>query len=177
MDSKKNGQADLENERTTFFLLGFTFILATLFVMLEWRSEESDYDISWNNIPSTLLIETEMDNSQLSVPESKTDTEEIVEPVNEQNQPTVYEDFNITEEASDTEEAIHELFDAPPIPEEKPGEPLVEDLHELSEKIYIEAEIMPQFPGGYTALNRFVFARLQYPASAYTQRIEGRVWC
>ncbi|MDR0547531.1 MAG: TonB family protein [Dysgonamonadaceae bacterium] len=177
MESSKTKQADLEKERTTFFLLGFTFILATLFVLFEWRSEESDYDFDWANINPTLLIEQELDNALLSVSESKTEAEEIIEPEKIHNQPIAYEDFNIVEKAVEPEEALHELFDAPPVPEDEPKALTEQTIKELSEQIYTEAEIMPQFPGGYVALNRFVFARLQYPASAFTQRIQGRVWC
>jgi protein TonB len=41
----------------------------------------------------------------------------------------------------------------------------------------ISAETMPQFPGGQTALIRFIYENIQYPPVALKQRIEGRVWC
>lgn len=174
----KTTRADLESERTTFFLLGFTVILATLFVLLEWQSDELDYDVLLSDIP-TLLIENDWTETTLSEPKALTivEREEVIYEKG-LSQPIDYEDFNIVEHAEHTEEAIHELFDMPvPLADDMPNELTAKEREFLAEQIYTEAEIMPQFPGGYTALNRFVFARLKYPASAYSQRIQGRVWC
>jgi len=177
MEMIKSTWADLEGDRTTFFLLGFTTILATLFVLLEWQTDELDYNIPLSDIP-TLLVENDWMETTLPEPTVETFKEpEVIVVENNFSQSFVYEGFNVVEHAVNTEEAIHEMFDRPVPPDDLPIE-LSEHVKELLvEQIYTEAEVMPQFPGGYTALNRFIFARLKYPASAYSQRIEGRIWC
>ena len=174
----KTTRADLEKERTMFFLLGFTVILATLFVLLEWQSDELDYNVSLSDIPMLFIGDDWMETPAADI-ETKiaTSEPEAITSDNELSQSIVYEDFNIVENAVDTEEILRELFDVPVLPDDLPKELTEQEKELLIEQIYTEAEIMPQFPGGYTALNRFIFTRLKYPASAYTQRIEGRVWC
>lgn len=44
MEQKKTPQADMEQQRTTGFLLGLVLVLAMLFVALEWNSVESYED-------------------------------------------------------------------------------------------------------------------------------------
>jgi hypothetical protein len=44
MEQKKTPQADLEQQRTTGFLLGVILVLALLFVALEWNDIPSDDD-------------------------------------------------------------------------------------------------------------------------------------
>ncbi|MDR2844349.1 MAG: hypothetical protein LBV57_06850, partial [Candidatus Symbiothrix sp.] len=176
MEMKKTPQADLENERTTFFLLGFVLVLATLFVLLEWTTEES-LSPDWAGF-SSLLIEEEYNESLAIALESQKPSLDTPEKEMEK-QPTLvaYEDFNVAEKTPDTEEALHKLFDETNAEPEKPVSQVTEEQIQAIDPIYTEAEVMPQFPGGYTELNRFLFARLEYPPSAYSQRIQGKVWC
>jgi protein TonB len=175
---KKTLQADLENERTTFFLLGFIVVLSTFFVVLEWTTEAS-LSPDWEGF-SPLYMEDAMNEALVPAPETSplSPDEPVAAPeAKPESRPVVYEDFNIVNKVPDTQEAMSELFaeadsketDAPP---EK-----VQTLQEISEQVYTTAEMMPQYPGGYTELNRYLFANLRYPPSAYTQRIQGRIWC
>jgi protein TonB len=177
MEIKKTSEADLENERTTFFLLGFTVVLATLFVLLEWSSEEI-LSPNWVGL-QPLYIESEY-NEPVSASEFQNNMAIPQEPeIKEEQPPVIYEDFNIVEEAPDTEKTVSDLFG-----EANEAQPDLEGLPEkalspekLSEMIYTEAEVMPQYLGGYAELNRYLFNNLKYPASASSQRIQGRVWC
>jgi protein TonB len=183
MDLKKTPQADLENERITFFLLGFTVVLATLFVLFEWSSEEV-LSPDWNGF-SSFLIEEELGPL---VPSTELQPEEHpltasplaaspLETPEENNPPkTVYEDYTIVEQAPDVEEAISQLFESVNKTEEHPVPPS-ESIQKETEIIYTEAEVMPQYPGGYTELVRFLLKNIKYPPSAISQRIQGRVWC
>ena len=45
MEQKKSPQADLEQQRTTGFLLGLVLVLALFFVALEWNSVPSSDDM------------------------------------------------------------------------------------------------------------------------------------
>jgi protein TonB len=177
MEIKKTPEADLENERITFFLLGFTVVLATLFVLLEWRSEAA-LSLDWEGF-SALYIEQEY-NEPASASEFQDQTTLPQEPeIKEEQAPVAYEDFNVVEEVPDTEKTVADLFHETnaeePDSEKSPEKELSKEA--LSEMIYTEAEVMPQYPGGYTELNRYLFNHLKYPASASSQRIQGRVWC
>ncbi|MDR0865454.1 MAG: TonB family protein [Candidatus Symbiothrix sp.] len=178
MDLKKTPQADLENERTTFFLLGFTVVLATLFVLFEWSSEET-LSPDWDGF-SSFLIEEELaplvPSAELSPEENQLKASPLEAPEEKNPGKAVYEDFNIVEQAPDVEEAISELFASVNQTEELPTPPS-EAIQKVAETIYTEAEVMPQYPGGYTELARFLLKNINYPASAVSQRIQGRVWC
>ncbi|MDR0543244.1 MAG: TonB family protein [Dysgonamonadaceae bacterium] len=171
MEPKKTPQADLENERATFFLLGFTLVLSTFFVLLEWSSEDALPPV-WEGLPA-VVIENEYgyDDGFLLAPAEPELTGELPE---EKAPEVVYEDYNIVEEVpaetlleSQPETSVVEAS----VPEHPSQEmPVIEPL-------VTEADVMPQYPGGYAAMNRYLFNNLKYPASALSQRIEGRVWC
>jgi protein TonB len=169
MELKKIPQADLENEKTTFFLLGFVVVLATLFVLFEWSSEDI-LSPDWEGF-STLYIEPEFREEKETVSSS------AVVPEAEPISPTVvYEDYNVVKETPVVEETITNLLKQVNQVYET-DMPLPEITHELSEQIYETPEVMPQYPGGYEELTRFIFNNIKYPASAISRKIQGTVWC
>ena len=172
MEFRKTPQADLETERTTFFLLGFTVVLASLFVVLEWSSEDI-LPAAWEGL-LPVVIESEYAYSEAP---SETQVEPEIKPESpaEETPVVVYEDYNIVEEVSEEmPESYLEEIPVEDLPEERDLELSPDDEPLL---LFTEAESMPQYPGGYTAMNRYLFNNLKYPASAFAQRIEGRVWC
>jgi protein TonB len=60
MEIKKSPQADIEQRRTTGFLLGLILVLAVLYVALEWNSVESATDGIDPIDLSELMHETEL---------------------------------------------------------------------------------------------------------------------
>ena len=46
MEQKKTRRADIEQRRTTGFLLGLIFVLSIFYVTLEWNSTDSNDDIN-----------------------------------------------------------------------------------------------------------------------------------
>ena len=46
MEQKKTQRADIDQRRTTGFLLGLVFVLSLFYVSLEWNSSDSDGDIN-----------------------------------------------------------------------------------------------------------------------------------
>ncbi|GHT41823.1 protein TonB [Bacteroidia bacterium] len=175
MEIKKTPQADLESERITFFLLGFTVALASLFVMLEWRTEET-LSPHWEGF-SSIYIENEY-NEPLTATPVETETKiEKNDLLTEETQKVAYENFTIVEETPDTEYSDPGLLEgiAESEPEVMPEKTISREA--VAELIYTEAERMPQYPGGYVEMNRYLIKNLTYPASASSQRIQGRVWC
>ncbi|MDR2804783.1 MAG: TonB family protein [Dysgonamonadaceae bacterium] len=171
MELKKAPQADLENERATFFLLGFTVVLSLLFILLEWSSEDT-LPPEGLGVP-LLTIESEYVYNEAPAASPA----EPEAPVNDAHQ-VVHEGYTVVEEppveetkASDAEEMPATDVPETPLPNPSDDEPTA------NEPPVIQADVMPQYPGGYAAMNRYLFDHLKYPASALSQRIEGRVWC
>jgi protein TonB len=169
MEQKKTPHADLENERTTFFLLGFTVVLSLLFIALEWSGNEKSI-LAWDGqLPVVIENEYAYNEPPIAPPADAEVRPETAEPVAPK---VVYEDYTVVEEAPvvpplDSLEAVVEpVVELPPPPSAAAAEPVA-----------VSPDAMPQYPGGYTAMNRYLFERLKYPASALSQKIEGRVWC
>lgn len=165
MEEKKTAKANLEFGRTTFLLLGFVAALSTLFVALEWESNES-LSPYWSGF-SPLFIEQE----SMGVQGTPIETETVKPTEVTSIQPAIISDeFNVVEEVS-AEEIVPEREEPEtenvPLPDSIAGENIV----------YAEAEIMPQFKGGYIELVRFIYNNMKYPSEALKQRIQGKVWC
>jgi len=171
MERKKTIQADLENERTTFFLLSFVVVLATLFVLFEWNSEET-LSSDWEGFSSAYIIEEELAVGSREV-ESAAPISESVKDLPK----IVYEDYNIVEEASAIQIVVSSLLEeVVRIREtEIAHEELLQEM--LGEITHMDSEVMPQYFGGNIALVRFMFNNIQYPSDALQKKIQGRVWC
>jgi protein TonB len=172
MELKKAPHADLENERTTFFLLGLTVVLSVLFILLEWSSEDS-LPSEWNGVPAIVIENEYIEEIPLASPVAS----ETLPEIPEQEAPkVVYEDYNVVEEAPVEPEAMPEVGREASVLEAPETTPALSETP-TEEPPVSEADVMPQYPGGYAAMNRYLFTHLKYPASASSQRIEGRVWC
>jgi protein TonB len=183
MDIKKTSHADLKNERTTFFLIAWIVALSSVFVLLEWSSEEETLSPDWEGFSKLYYIEEqaiEKENSPIVPLEVRPENTPLPPQQKEIRQNIAYEDFNITEKPAQ-EISISELFEESGKEEEKEGEEHLlshEAVQKISEEVIsADPEIMPQYPGGYVELNRFIISNLKYPASAVSQKIQGRVWC
>lgn len=179
MEQKKTPQADIDRQRTTGFLLGVIFVLALLFVALEWNSippsdEESTLDLS------DLMHEDEM------IPMSLEEQFAQLEP--DKSQPKEAEQLHIVEdnvELAQPEEQVAE--------EEGEGEDetLLKELQGDEEESKVLApmgidpddnplkfrlvEDLPQYPGGAVELMKWLTKNLKYPKIAQIRKTEGKV--
>jgi protein TonB len=176
MEEKKTTKANLENERSLFFLLGLVVVLSTLFVALEWSDEESSLS-DWEGL-SPLFIEeqligldeTPVENvaEETTPPEENTETDTPVQ--------VVYDDFNVVEQMPDSVELEEDTVEKQAsLIQEDPVSLLTEK--EIDDIVHAQAEVMPEFEGGYAELVRFIYRNTQYPPVALKQRIQGKVWC
>jgi protein TonB len=182
METKKTPGADLENKRTTFFLMGFAVVLSTFFVSLEWLSPVDD--TAGLALLTPVFIENEFTGksempgvNEQAFENPFRETEEI-KPV------IVYEDYNVVDKVDEVEktEELPVLMQpdsniiSPQI-ENKKNVLSTENLPENVSGLNPEADGIPQFPGGSTELIRYIYQNIQYPPAALKQRIQGRVWC
>lgn len=180
MEAKKTPEADLENKRTIFFLMGFAVVLSAFYVLMEWKGSPPDYDY-YPELLVPAFVENEFDaNTQMGMENRQTVEPPVIEP--EKQEPAVYEGYQIVEKISPEEEAIQDSIQNAQIrsqPENIKHEETVQPLRVEPDANDVEAETetMPQFPGGNVELIKFIYSRIQYPPAALKQRIQGRVWC
>ena len=179
MEAKKTPEADLENKRTLFFLMGFAVALSTFYVLMEWKSGYSESNYYTELIAPVFIEKGYGANTQIDIEERQT----VLEPKVEMQEQTVYEEYQVVENVSPEEqekqdlaqdEQIHNLE----LENEKDEEVVVQTLktYTQTDDVVTEAEEMPQFPGGNVELIRFIYNNIQYPSAALKQRIQGRVW-
>ncbi|MCL1934587.1 MAG: TonB family protein [Candidatus Azobacteroides sp.] len=175
MEIKKTPEADLEKGRITFFLMGFAVALSGFFVLLEWQSSETDTS-DWETL-GPVFIENEFEGG-IKTEESESGS---IAPPEISKPEIVYEDYVIADDVpvvkEDTAIAFsHSKSDEKPITPVK-NETVIPNETDTDTVTAASTEVLPQFPGGQTALIRFIYENIRYPSTALKQRIEGRVWC
>jgi protein TonB len=173
MEQKKSPKADMEQQRTTGFLLGLVFVLAVFYVALEWNSSTDDDLVNPVDI-NDMIHESEL------VPMSN---EEVVTQLEEKKQNESAEQLNIVDdevEMADPEDVTGNEGDD--------DETLLQDLQQEDDKALAAlnvdpqnplnfhiAEELPQFPGGAVELMKWLTKNLCYPPQAQKRKIQGKV--
>lgn len=165
MKTKKSLKANLENKRTLFLEIGLVVSLSLILAAFEWRSEKS-YSIEKLFANENYEIE---ELAKITVQEDKKPLVPIPK-INSVNFSVVDDNqtadlIEITFEDPDDTENVLELFNFDD-PEEEAEEPV----------IFKVAEEQPSFPGGYSALQKYILDNLKYPRSAIEAGISGTVY-
>lgn len=167
MDIKKSKKASLEDKKFTYLLMGFVFVLSVCFVALEWtetikKHEIADVDIAFEE--EVDIDVTTQDNTPPPPPPPPVQQElESIE---------VVEDDVETEHVEVKGEDNNEVVEiAPPI------ETKVEVVEEDEQTVFVVVENMPEFPGGTSALMKYLSGSIKYPVIAQENGIQGRVVC
>ena len=178
MEQKKTQRADIDQRRTTGFLLGMTFVLALFYVTLEWNA------ITGNDgfIP---LDMNEMVHESDLFPMSNVET---MSQMTEKKQIEKVEQLRVVDDNVEVSE---------PEDEELEGEAEGDDdealLKELEQSMdddmalaslgidpnnplnFHVAEELPQFPGGAVEFMKWLTKHLRYPDRARQQKVQGKV--
>ena len=166
MEIKKSEQANLENKKFTWILLGFILVLAAHFVAFEWTQYEQEFDSSLIDA-GDLVLEEEV--IPITMPEKKT----VPPPPQAVTQAEV---LNIVEDDAEIEETtIASTEDMAEFVEITDDVPIVVEEPEEEEEIFQVVEDDPQFPGGMQALMKFLRDNIKYPSVCQDQGIQGRV--
>ena len=168
MEIKKTEAADLENKKSTSYLIGFVLVFALLFAAFEFTTSEKSE-----------AIETGLGDFVI---------EEVVIPVTEQKQemappppsaPTVSDVLNIVDNASTEESDIQstEDLDAPITPpvQHKVEEPQKVEEEVEDQTVFQVVEKMPEFPGGMAACLKFLSNNIKYPTISQENGVQGKV--
>ena len=177
MEQKKSPQADMEQRRTTGFLLGLTIVLALFYVLLEWNSmpDDSSFDaldldelvheselVPMSNIETTTQLEEQKKaekSEQLNIVD---DDVEMAEPDEPQDGEQAGDDdetlLSDLQQTLDDDKALAAM-------DVDPDNPL--NFHIVEE--------LPQFPGGAVEFMKWLTKNLRYPHNARRQKVQGRV--
>lgn len=180
MEQKKSPQADIDQQRTTGFLLGVVLVLAMLFVALEWNSIPSEDDDASIDL-SELVHEDEMvpmsieeQLAQMEPEKQEAREAELLNIVddNVELQPTDNEQVVEQEGEGDDDEALLQELQG----EEEPKAiaPMGIDPEDNPLKFRL-VEDLPQFPGGAVEFMKWLTKNLQYPRLAQSRKQEGKV--
>lgn len=166
---KKSPKANLEKQVTTSILMGLLLGAAVMFFAFEWSSQTKKLDESV--IVSDVIAEEEIEITRQDQPTpppppppAAPETPEIIQVVEEK----VETKFKIDSEDSQDRVQV-DTYVAPPPPKPKP--------EEVTEEIFVVVEEAPQFPGGESALMKYLNDNIRYPVIAQENGIQGRVTC
>ena len=175
MEQKKTRRADIDQRRTTGFLLGLVFVLSILYVSLEWNSIDAGDDINPIDLDE-LMHESEL------VPMSN---EELTTRVEEKQEPEKAEQLHVVDDEVEVQPDDSEM---PVEGEGDDDEQLLQELQEEDDKALASLNVdpnnplnfhivedLPKYPGGAVEFMKWLTHNLQYPAVARSRKTQGKV--
>lgn len=175
MEQKKTRRADIDQRRTTGFLLGLVFVLSIFYVSLEWNSVDSDDGIDPIDLDE-LMHESEL------VPMSN---EELTSRIEEKQEAPKTEQLHVVDDQvelqpDDVEAAVEGEGDD--------DEQLLQELQDEDDKALAALNVdpnnplnfhivedLPKYPGGAVEFMKWLTRNLQYPATARARKTQGKV--
>lgn len=166
MEVKKSKKAEIESKRTTWLLIGFVSVLASMFVAFEWNRKDVELNLS-TGINDPIFVEelipiTYNEDKPLPPPPPVAAPAEFLKIVEDdaEVQETVIEGSEENHEAV----AIKEVFT-----------PVDEEIDDVEADFFMIVEEMPSFPGGESALMEFMGKNIKYPTVSQETGVQGKV--
>lgn len=176
MEQKKTQRADMEQRRTTGFLLGLIFVLSLFYVSLEWNSSDAVDNIDPIDLDE-LTHESEL------VPMSN---EDVTTQLEERQQMEQSEQLHVV--GDDVEIAQpDEQLEGEGESEGDDDETLLQELQEDDKALaslnvdpnnplnFHVVEDLPQYPGGAVEFMKWLSKNLTYPTLARSRKTQGKV--
>jgi protein TonB len=168
-DVKKSPKANLEPEKSTYFLMGLVLAVALILMAMEWSTELRKLD------ERKLVYITAVDEDIPPTQRPPTPPPPPPPPP----PPVVPESFNVVDQPVDT--PIDLGTEPAPIVDVLPPTLLPNfqksPAVEADEEIFVVVEKMPEFLGGVDAMMRWLGSNIRYPDAAAGNGIHGRVVC
>ncbi len=170
LEVKKSEEANLESNRTLWFLIGLIISLGTIYAVLELSSpEEKDKPIAISSAKKSVEEPIIMIEIPVTLPEKKVvppppeakeiiDLLEIVEEENEEIEETELISSEVMSDYADFTDT----------------ETVVVDEVVEEEKVFNVVEQQPEFPGGLQALMRYLKDNISYPRISRENNSQGR---
>ncbi|MDR1793010.1 MAG: energy transducer TonB [Bacteroidales bacterium] len=165
MELKKSRKADLEKNKTIFFLFGLLIAEAIVFSFFEFyhSGEEKEVVFAGSNqiVVEEQILQTEQQKEVAPPPPEQTVATTIINVVQDN---VKVEDFSIDAEADESSKFDEIVF----VEDTK-----VEEVHEM--EIFKVVEEEPAFPGGEEARIKFLKDNIVYPKIARETNQEGTI--
>ncbi len=165
MEVKKSPKADLENKKTVFMQIGLVVVLAIVLIAFEWST--SDVEASQFEMMDDVEAEEEI------IPITR---QEEVKPPPPPPPPKVTDVLNIVDDDVELDEELD--IEDTEIDEDTEIEfdISLEEEETDDAPVFFIVEEMPEFPGGDTALRKYIAQSVKYPVIAQENGIQGRVY-
>lgn len=160
-------EADLENKKSTWLLVGYVIVLAFMFIAFEWTKRDIKIDTS--QAITDLVFEEEI------IP--ITEQPEQAAPPPPPAAPPIAETLTIVEDDADVEETTIATSEETNQAVEIKYVPVAVEEEEPEEQTIFEVvEQMPEFPnGGMAGLMQYLSKNIKYPTIAQENGTQGRV--
>jgi protein TonB len=163
METRKTKRADLEKKRPVFLQLGLILALGAALAAFEWKTP----DIGNIDLPERIVFEPDPGFIQI-VREKK----ELPKPVN-----TTL--IKLVDNIRDDIPALELNIEIDPNAEVEhflPTVQLADEPTDISDEPFVVVEDMPEFPGGHSALMKYLATNIVYPKQAREAGIKGTVY-
>jgi len=161
MEIKKSPKANLEKFKLLFLAISLIISIGALVYAFQWQSSSEVVDMSNQDV----IVEEEM---------LVTRQDEKIEPPEQPEEQQQQQTLDVIEILDDNADVEDTDFDFEEFDEEEEVD--IEEEEEEEDKIFIHVKNMPAFPGGITALRRWIGSHVNYPAVARENGIQGTVY-
>ncbi|MCT4615908.1 MAG: TonB family protein [Marinifilaceae bacterium] len=166
MEVKKSPKADLERRKFTFLLIGFALTLSAVLFAFEWKVDSAKAD--------ELVVEQEVEADEEIIPITR--QQPVKPPPPPPPAPKLADVINLVENDEEIEEEL-EIEDSEADQDEEVEVQVYEEAEEEDEaQVFVIVENMPEFPGGQSALGRWIAKSIRYPVIAQENGITGKVY-
>lgn len=163
MEIKKSPKANLEKFKLLFLAISLIISIGALVYAFQWQSSSEVVDLSNADvIEEEEMMEITRQDEKIEPPE---------QPEEQQQQQTL----DVIEILDDNAEVEETDFNFDEFDEDEEVN-IVEEEEVEEDKIFIHVKNMPEFPGGITALRRWIGSNVNYPAVARENGIQGTVY-
>ena len=173
MDIKKSDKANLDNHRSTGFLLGLILAMALLFAAFEYTTRPQSYDEDdsrLDDLAEDLTMKSAPQDtkdmvSAIAAPASKAITQNVKEVAHVDNADKI---APITSKlVIGSGQAVQK--------EAEVTEALPQVTADKDTAVMRTVEQIPEFPGGIVQFMKWLTRNLRYPPQAQQQKIQGKV--
>jgi periplasmic protein TonB len=166
MEAKKSKSADLESKRSIFLQIGLIVALGLTLAAFEWKTPVNKIAVAqtWDRVIEDVVIKIPVILDRKPLPQTILPPSiRIVD-----NSMDVKGDIELNVDIKP--EDITPVY-TPPVMTQLDDEKAVE-----SDETFVIAEHMPEFPGGISALQEFLYKNIEFPAGAAQVGVQGTVY-
>ena len=183
MEIKKSNNAQLEDKRLTFFLIGLLIAFTLLFVGLQYQrgpQGEEDLTEDFEDLAQDLDMQTPPDQKDMVSAEAMSKAP-ASEAITQEVKPTEQQQVQKASEKISTTTSKMVIGDGSGVVEgadvkEAAPETAVDNAAGQEQPIkFTVVQKIPEFPGGWSAFMQWLTKNLKYPESARKNRVQGTV--